>query len=187
MAESPEEPVAEHAAAQFGTGQTAAGDDQLVHKESFFRTFHPEAAILLFHLRHFKSGQKLDIFLFQRKPQNIHHGICLVRIGIHTSGILCHRVKPHLREPFQGLFHIKCLQGRLCKGGIIAMVAALQRMEIRQIASAVSRSAELLAHSLLPLHQNYLYIRVFRRGQCRRHTGSTGTNNSNYHKFTCFP
>ena len=61
------------------------------------------------------------------------------------------------------------------------MVAALQGMEIGQVAPPISRSLEFSAHSCLPLQQKHLTARIFRRPQRRRHTGSAAANDPNNH------
>ena len=56
-------------------------------------------------------------------------------------------------------------------------------MKICQIAAAVSGGTQLSSHPGLPLHENDLKVRIFRRCQCCRHTAGTTADDSNYHSL----
>ena len=66
------------------------------------------------------------------------------------------------------------------------MVASLRRMEIGQIAPAVSGGLELAAHPGLALQQDNLICRPFRRGQRRRHARRATADDSDNHSVS-FP
>ena len=182
MAKRSQKLIARHGTTQFRARKAAAGNDQLVAENYFFCTFHPEAFAGFLHLFHFKSGQKPDIGLFQSKTQHIHHGICLVGIGIHPAGILRHGVKPQLCKPRKGVIHVEGLQCGCSKRSILSVVAALHSMEVCQIAAAVARCCKFAANSGLALHQDHLVILVFRRGNGGSHAGCTGADDADHHK-----
>ena len=122
--------VAGHSAAQLGTSQTAAGDNQLLALQGLAAEFQTKAFWHLAHFIHGCSQLYLNIRLFQGKAQHIHHRIGLVGIGIYPAGIFRHGKQPQMAEPFQGLFRREGFQGIPGKGGIFPMVAFLPGMEI---------------------------------------------------------
>ena len=63
------------------------------------------------------------------------------------------------------------------------MIAALGSMQVGQIAATVAGCQQLPANSRLPFHKYDLDILIFRSRQSSRHTGCTGTNNTNDHKY----
>ena len=77
--------IAGHAAPQPGSRKAAAGDDQSVTFHPFLLCFHQEAGSGLANLFCFKSQFQCDVRPFQRKAEYVHHGVCLIGIGIDTA------------------------------------------------------------------------------------------------------
>ena len=186
MSKATQQLITGHGATQFRAGKTAAGDDQLIAENRFFRAFHVESFAGNFDLLHFKTGQQLNIGLFQRKTQHIHHGIGLIGIRVHSSGLLRNGEKTHGTEPGKRIFHVILLHSEGRKGRIIAMIGFTRCVEVGQVAAAIAGSCQLSAHSRLPLHEDDLRIFIFCRSKCRGHAGRTGANDSDYHIVTCF-
>ena len=90
VAKAPQQLVAGHAASQLRSREAAAGDNQTVARNRFLLGQYPEAVGGFLDFFYFKAQLHRDIRLFQGKPQNIHHGIGLIGIGVHPSGCLRH-------------------------------------------------------------------------------------------------
>ena len=187
MSQASQQLIAGHGTAQFRTGKTTAGNDQLIHRQGFLTALQPEALLCSFYFRHFKAGFQLNVGLVQSKTQHIHHRICLVRIWIDSAGILRHGKKAQPGKPAKGILRTESLDRFPRKYGIITVVSLPCRMKICQVTSSVSRRLELSAYPCLPFQQNYLYLGILRGSQSRGHTGSSRSNNTDHHKITCFP
>ncbi len=185
VAKGPQELVARHGASQLGARQTAAGDDEPVKLQGFTAGGHEEFPVF-FHLSDFKIRQNPNIFPSQRKTQNVHHGVCLVGVGVYPAALLGDGEQAQLTEPFQCGLRTKLMQRVFCEGCILAMIAALQRVAVAQVAPAIARGTELAAQPGLPFHQDDLYVLMFRGGQSRSDPRRAAADDSNGHFFTCF-
>ena len=108
----------------------AAGDDEPVALHRLIPGDNAEAGSRFFHFFRFKSQLYRDIRLFQGKPQHIHHGICLIGIGVHPPGILRHGKKPQTPEPFQRRSWGELSQRIVGKPRIFPVVAAGRPVKI---------------------------------------------------------
>ena len=130
VAKAPQNLIAGHAAPQLRPRKAAAGDDEPVALHRLVPGDNAEAGSRFLHFFRFKSQLYRDIRLFQRKPQHIHHGICLIGIGVHPPGILRHGEKPQTPEPFQRRRGWKLPQRIVGKPRIFPVVAAGCPVEI---------------------------------------------------------
>ena len=99
VAETAQQLIAGHGAAQLGPRQPPAGDDEFVTVQRFPAALQTEPCGDFLHFFDFQPGFYRDIRLFQGKPQYVHHGICLIGIGIDPAGRLRHGEKAHAVKP----------------------------------------------------------------------------------------
>ena len=99
MSKGVQQLITGHGAAQFGTCQTAAGNNQPVAFNNFLFGFQAEAAGCFLYLFHFKAQPEIDIRLFQSKSQNIQHGIGLVGVRVYPTTFLCYGKQTQAAEP----------------------------------------------------------------------------------------
>ena len=189
MAQAPQQLISRHRAAQLGTRQSAAGNDQLVAGIGTVFAIHTETVSVLLHFRYFRSGHKRDILLIQGKTQHIHHGVGLVGIRVYPAAGFCHSKQAQATEPRKCFRRAEFFQGIPGKRRVIPVISALQGVQITQITAAVSSGAKFSAHSRLPFQQDDLGIRILRRRQCRGHTCRAAANNNDRHRSspTFFP
>jgi len=94
-----EQGIAEIASAEFGRSVAAAGDNEFIAFHGLSAAFQTKALLRFLYLFHLKAQLLGDIGPFQRKAQHIHHGVCLVGIGVDTATFFRHGVKAQLGEP----------------------------------------------------------------------------------------
>ncbi len=107
--------IAGHTAAQLGTGDPTAGDDDPVAQKMFLFCAHIEAHFFFFDALHFAPAAQVQIAFFQREPQNVQHAGSLVGVGIVFPAGFANRKQTELLKKGDCLFRAKSSKGRLDK------------------------------------------------------------------------